>query len=351
MKKPLLLLTVALFFCCAPSQPALFPVEMIVDGAKTEKLELTKTKIKDVRSVGFSVIDSILFCRVFDGSHNFEAYNINTGDLITQFIRRGRGPIESFSVPPLHQILNENSQLKANLTCMNEHKIMKWNISESIKQKRTIIDTVYQFSKEKVNPIYYADYYYQINDKQYITVSCDPDPVYNDMFNFNSKISIVDFKTGEIDRTKTLFDSTVIYDNNMNVSAAGLVKPDNTKMAMIMSSVPQLNIVDIETFEVKGYKLDSKPTQTDKPLVVFTNSTADNEYIYALYIGVEMGPNFMKTDKSSILYVFNWDGQVVKKYDLGEMFYSLWLDKPNNRLYFGENSKGSLYYCSLDDIV
>ena len=84
-----------------------------------------------------------------------------------------------------------------------------------------------------------------------------------------------------------------------------------------MVHLAQLNILDLETGHVSGYRLEGEPDfsvfkSDEKIKSYFTRVQADDNYIYAVYWGKERWERF-ETPHMNIIHVYDWDGNLVQK--------------------------------------
>lgn len=126
-------------------------------------------------------------------------------------------------------------------------------------------------------------------------------------------------------------------------------KPDGTKIVQAMIRLPQLNIVDVQTGEVVGYRLnyglDLSVFKGKKQLRNFYGLVqADDNYIYALYWGkVQWGD-------INTIYVFDWSGNLIDKLKVDHYISSIWLDMVRNRFYIIESKTDDVFYYDLDEL-
>jgi hypothetical protein len=113
------------------------------------------------------------------------------------------------------------------------------------------------------------------------------------------------------------------------------IKPDDqSKLAMGMKSMDQINIMDIATGEIKGYRNKNSPDfnylrdDIDNVEIYYIDLSVDNKYIYALYNGEEFYTG-------NTLNVFDWNGNFIRKIVLDKtvLSTSMGLDPVNKYLY------------------
>ena len=106
-----------------------------------------------------------------------------------------------------------------------------------------------------------------------------------------------------------------------------------------MSYMPVYCLIDINTGEARGFKLEGLNSfSTKEERWHFVDVCADDRYVYALYSG-EILFNPDGTYIPDTLYVFGWNGDVKLKCKLNHRFSELNID--NGYLYL-RNSDGDM---------
>lgn len=114
----------------------------------------------------------------------------------------------------------------------------------------------------------------------------------------------------------------------------------------------QINIIDLETGDVKGFRIKGTPgfsifeKDINKVKTNYSSLEADNNYIYALYR--EVSAHISDTTTTSQLHIFNWNGNLIRKYDLGQIVKLITLDPVNNILYGRNNATEKMYRYDLN---
>jgi hypothetical protein len=120
----------------------------------------------------------------------------------------------------------------------------------------------------------------------------------------------------------------------MALSSMDRIKPDdNSKLAMGMLSIDQINILDVATGEIKGYRNKNSPDfdylkNIDNLKKYYVDICVDDKYIYGLY---SIGNSF----DGNTLNVFDWEGNFIRKIVLDKtvFFLSMGFDPVNKYLY------------------
>lgn len=138
-------------------------------------------------------------------------------------------------------------------------------------------------------------------------------------------------------------------------ASADAFKPDGTKAVQVMGHLQQLNILDFETEQVVGYRMEggeSFSALREKTNIknYYVEVQADDNYIYALYWGKDRW-GMSEIPYINTIHVFDWHGRLVQKvetdYDIDKMF----LDTVRNRLYITRPKADDIFYLNLDEVV
>ncbi|WP_209332922.1 BF3164 family lipoprotein [Lunatimonas salinarum] len=98
---------------------------------------------------------------------------------------------------------------------------------------------------------------------------------------------------------------------------------------------PEQTMPDFEVDYSAGYPM-AKLTDRSRPYY-YTSVVAEEEYIYALYFGKSVDLFFQEGELSREIFVFDYEGNLVKTYTLDHALFSLAVDEENKR-FFGISS-------------
>lgn len=353
----LILGTSFLLFCTCQhiEDSEVFNGEMVIIEDNIEQIQnVSVTEVfLDGTNYGYiSAYDSLLvFMNPKLENYFFNIFNVKTGEELGHFIKKGLGPDELIATAPINLFFKESDELKTILFAPNEEKIWIWNISQSLKHHTTIIDTVYTCQwKEK--GICYNE------------IFCNKDTLL---------MKVPAFPISETDATlpyyqlckvgaDTPFRELSIYKKSIKNSEADILpelfyysndalKPDGTKIAQAMTNLPQINIIDIKTGKVTGYRLkdgdDFSIFQSGEITKShFIRVKADDNYIYAVYWGKEKW-GLTEIPYVNTIYVFSWEGQLVNKIRTDCDIDNIFVDNIQNRLYLTRPKHDEVYYLDL----
>jgi hypothetical protein len=268
----------------------------------------------------------------------YSIFNLNTGKHIGDFCPRGHGPGTVIVVSPLFHFYKENGELKTLLSASDNLKLVIWNISKSIENNKTVWDfTPYDRRRDAI----VHNRYFRLNDKEYlghVQVHCTNDDCTESTVPYYEKKSIyLDTLIKEYRPYKQSVKNT--YSDRLLMSH-DCIKPDGSKVAQFMCYLWQINMIDIETGKVTGYRPKEKfpdfsyLSNFSAPRAIlpgFVRVTSNDKYIFAVYRHERSNED---EAVNYVVYVFDWDCNMIKKIKLKSKFYdSLFVDEVNNMLY------------------
>ena len=335
-------------------------IQTIKDSGKETKKVALKPVFLDGTNFGYiAVYDSLMFFmnpKLPDRFYNI--FNINTGEEIGTFCNKGGGPEEATAVGPISQFFERENELKTLLFAPNEEKLFVWNITQSIARGTTIMDRVIPFAwrDENMGACYNEMY---LQDDNTLLARVDPVPLSDD------EATLLFYQKRTLDTNEALKNYS-IYKQAIKEGEASLIseayfasadafKPDGTKAVQVMGHLQQLNILDFETEQVVGYRMEggeSFSALREKTNIknYYVEVQADDNYIYALYWGKDRW-GMSEIPYINTIHVFDWHGRLVQKvetdYDIDKMF----LDTVRNRLYITRPKADDIFYLNLDEVV
>lgn len=309
----------------------------------TDTLVGEKIVLDSINSGIISLCDSF----VFFYSHNmpdfqYYCFNIKTGKYISNFFPIGRGAGEFLNVTPIVQKYNENDEIKALFTAINEEKAGVFNITQSIKQKKTICDTIFNLRwSDKYTRSFISIFRY---DDSTVLVHKLPEKItLDDNRYLLPQYLMINYHTGNIERIYDLYNEPGVYNpeakdlNEDFYLSYNLIHPDRTKIVMLMTMLPQINILDVETGTLKGITISGSPgfedlKECDDFRQYYSFSDVDDKYIYGLYIDKSY-TDFKATVNTCMINVFDWEGNFVYKLYVGNGLDQIQIDSKNRIMY------------------
>jgi hypothetical protein len=318
-----------------------------IDDTVTSITKLNPQEVVlDGITYGFlSVYDSLmLFYNNKLPDKYYSIFNLRTGKHIGDFCPKGQGPGDARIVSPIYCFYKENNELKTLLSLPYDFKLAVWNISKSMETNKTVWDFIpYDWRTDHIE--FPHSHIARLNDNEFIgnvqTICMNPDE--------DCTISTLPSYEKRTIYSSTLIKKYTIYKQSLKhrysdrlLSSHDCLKPDGTKIVQFMDKMWQINMIDIETGTVTAYR--SKKNFSDfsslsnfsEPFenlpVYFMRATSTDKYIFAVYCnGTKIGN---LKDGDFVVYVFDWDCNLLKKLKLqNEFYHEFFVDEATNLLY------------------
>jgi len=159
-------------------------------------------------------------------------------------------------------------------------KMFIWNITQSVKQGTTVIDTIISYASEKDNKSTpYGSFFFQKDNTLLAKVQSVP------LGNGDATLPFYQQRT--IDTNKLLKNYSIykqsVKDRDSPTTAQTFsssndaCKLDGTKVVQAMLYLPQLNILDVETGQVVGFRM--------KGPLIFLSLKMRKMYIISIILG------------------------------------------------------------------
>lgn len=336
----------------------------VADTVPVKKWEPHIIEVEGVYQGPIFVYDSLLFYYPLNASATnfYDIYNLKNDSLLGKFCNKGGGPDEVIALTTISHFYKEKGDLKALLYAGNEKKLLEWNISESLKQQKTIFDRIVSYHWDVDD--HYAIYnrIFRLNSDTLFTIT-PTTPLTLDLKTVSlplyEKRSI---KTNRKIHSYSVFldtpdgdDTNLLMPENIFASFYG-IKPDLTKVAQSLMYLPQINIIDINSdivngFRVKGsYDFSVFEDKINKVKSNYIDLSVSDDFIYALFLGVNINTPEKRSKTSCMVHVYDWEGNLLHKVDLGYYVDQIVLDDKNDLLYGREYTSEQIYCYNLSDL-
>lgn len=269
--------------------------------------------------------------------------HVETGEEFGVYCPKGRGPLETTGMSPIHDLRYERGMLRAEILDVHRQRLLVWNITESLDKGRTIYDTV---SPMTTKTIY--QWCSKIDNERYFT--CSAAIPFEDIREVVApKYAVVSLMDGRKEREYQLFRDSILAVTSLGkwlmpdfVAMEYDMKPDRSKVVMGMAHYPQINILDLDSGELHGYRYKAlHSVTTARRIWYYASVCCDDEHVYALYNAVDLS-DFQSNTQSSVVHVFDWNGDLTQKLDLNGCFDQIYLD--NGYIYALNRRKGVVRY-------
>ncbi len=337
-------------------------IKQVEDKVKSEsEVILTLLSLNGNNYGHIAVYDSLMFfMNPKLPNHFFNVFNVDTGEEMGTYLNKGQGPDEFIGLSPISQFYIDEYELKTLLFAPNEEKLLVWNISQTVKQRKTMIDTVVPYSWNKeTNGANYKHIYRLDKDNIFASVQSH--------MNIGDKLASLPYYQKRTFYSNQLIDSYSVYRKAIRNDDAEIIpeaffasneslKPDRSKIVQVMLHLHQLNITNIITGETVGYRMKGSPGFTifkrkNKTLKkYYIRTQTDNSYIYATYWGKDQWDRY-DTPFINTIHVFDWQGNLIHRVTTDKPIGEITLDTVRNRLYAISIATDDVYYIELNGIV
>jgi hypothetical protein len=358
-------IALALLTCCQNSRDDSDyfngEIKYIEDSIKSVKKVTLKAVSLNGAYYGYmAVYDSLMiFMNPKLPAYFFHIFNVDTGEEIGSFCRKGGGPDEMISVGSVSRFFKEEGDLKSLLFAPNEGKLLIWNISRSVEQRTTVVDTVISYNpKDKNGNVQYKDILYEGKDMLFAKRTSSPlsereatTPFYEQRTVYSDKL-LRKYTVYKKDTITVPQDAAIIPEAFYSSNDA--LKPDGSKIVLAMGKLPQLNVLDTHTGEVIGYRMKGGPdfslfeTKMDAWKAYYIRTQADDNFIYTSWWGKEpWGRN--ETPSINTILMLDWHGNLINEFITDQPVHEIWLDQVRNRLYTTNMITDEVFYLDLNE--
>lgn len=234
----------------------------------------------------FYVDDNHLLIRFLQDNF-FGIWNIDEARIECKFLRKGRGPGEFLSVSTPHPRYGDNGDIL--LDILSNSSIITVDYTSVLKGNTDyIVNMIDRESLAEEGKLYSS---YLMEDNILSLVNGDQDIC---------SFKLIRLKDGKILKTYPvayLFEGDA---TNMDFSNDDLLKPDRSKLALLMYKFNKILVFDVE----KGSYFCIETNREDD--AVYDYGTCSDRYIYAFY-----GP---KNGRKEI-HMFDWEGNFIRVLD------------------------------------
>ena len=338
-----------LFSCTEKGKESVFNGEItIMDDIKdTMYFHGNKIELDDIHAGYMSVYDSlILFITHQYPEYILSVFSLNSGKLLGRFCRKGPGPEDFRDFYHSEQYVIKDNAIKL-WGYDSRKKIYLLNLTESIINNKTIIDTLLIQNWEQLNTRPWMFSFLLTSDLLLIRNAPDYYSINNENRNFGSYRFYEKTIDNEIKRIN-LFNRLPKGKENTNIDdyyySLDRMRSLNDKIVLGMGYLCQINILDIESGELKGYRIKDTPDFDDLPEAKFyyTDTCVDDTFIFCLYIGKTLKEN--PSLSNNIIHVYDWNGIFIKKIELDYTVNQITFDPVGKYLYGYTNDEEIIQY-------
>ena len=358
-------LLISTFVCCHKNKDSdYFNGDIRYFNDDNKIVKNVKSKSVPLNGLNYGMIaiyDSLLICwNPKLPNHFFNIFNVDTGEEIGAFCKRGRGPQEMVAVSCIFQFFKKENDIMTLLYATNESKLFFWNISKSLEKGVTVWDTIVSLTNKRTDE--YRSYnflFFQPEETLFAYVQSNflreeeaTTPFYEKRKIFTDE-SLRDYPIYKKKSVQNAIKSPISLFYSWDV-----FKPDGSKIVQAMRNLSQINILNIHTGEVVGYRMQNCPnfsyleTNMQSMKVYYNSIQTDDNYMYATYWGREPWDTsiYAQIPFFNIVHVFDWDGKLLYELITDRVFFRIWLDQVRNRLYSYNHDTDEVYYIDLNEL-
>ena len=353
---PLILLLMVLL-ACNNSDERYFNGNIVMQDlpAKMDTLHGEQIELDGIFCGSIIAYDTLLIFK----SPKYEDYamyvfSTNSKKHIASLAPIGKGPDECESIDYYNQYIVDNNEYKL-FVVLNKNNCRWLNVTASLEQGKTVWEPVLDFPSKLSN--YYAQLW--MFDKNTFIEGTSHEIISNDMTDYIPPLLNLRKKSDEsvLQVFKPYKEKLVNRDpigsswSSILLEFFHYLKPDHSKLALGMFCLPQVNIIDLDTWKMTGYRLDmdvdfKRLTKDLTPLHFhYMYGACDDAFIYMPHLG------WLFTEMSVVtttheLHVYNWEGALVKRYYLDHPFYETTIDPVTGKMY-ATNNEDQLFCYTL----
>lgn len=357
--KKIIVLSAALFIfaCTGKKQGGVFNGEVIINN-NPEILSIAgkKMEFNDVYTGYMSVYDSLgIFCLRRNSEFLVSVFNLNSGDMLGQFCPAGRGPDDFWDFYHSEQYVVENNEIK--LWGYDKRKnIYLLNLTRSIEEQHTVIDTliVHDWMRHHVRSWAYCfmldkDRLMISNSSEFFEDS-NPDNLFPSYRMYEKTVDKELKRFNMYNRLPKNQDKPQLAEQYYSVDR---INPAKNKIVESMNFLAQINILDIESGKLKGYRLKGTPDFDDLPLLdynmkfFYNDVCVGEEMIMALYVDADIAES--PTSSSRRIHIFDWDGNFIHELELDVDVNQISFD-PVGKYLYGCTALEEMYRFDLNSL-
>lgn len=320
--------------CTAVSEKhlLLFPVQKVQDCFRAEEMAVDKVFPGSFDLTGFAVLnDKLVVTARYGSDYCLDVVDVTSGEVLYGACRIGRGPGEFLGLSPLFSTTNESVVVYDLGTGILSEVSIDGSMTD-----RVIHQVKLEASSGQSIPIILSSHI--VREKEILAFNSIQAP--SEYVSIATPYyAVYDYETGSEKRTICPFDATPLAHSSEWVTMTAFdlrdcVNSENTSICFVMGKMPVFGFIDIASGKVRGFRLNGEPAfSTSENRLYFTGICARDQFIYALYLGTtegELDPERSKT----FLYKLDWDGHILKKYELDGVYRGCYAT--SNELYLSK---------------
>lgn len=318
-----------------------------IDG---EPMAFAKTTVIDP-PLSFAILDSTVLSYRPMGEANYYIFPLDNPSAAPRLVCiKGRRNGEPMNIFPFKEVFMKEGDWKTYLFNLDRSRVLEWNLSKTLSEGRDVFDGV-TFLKPDYEGEIMPFGYFHVGDEHLLVIDDHLEEVTIggviqsvrraptlDLYDFGSGDQLLTLKLfNDSDITSDIWQYNEVLTPNVCVNSTG------TKAFAAMAYLPDYCIIDFETGNTKGFRINDLPSFDESiKRWYFKSVVASGDYIYALFSGAVIKDLFTTPEGDDILYVFDWSGKIVFKYLLSGQFQDMWYDPSTDSTYLVNRGTGEL---------
>ncbi|MDR1896295.1 MAG: TolB-like 6-bladed beta-propeller domain-containing protein, partial [Prevotellaceae bacterium] len=358
MKRIFFIPVIFLFVCCNQEKKDIFNGEVytLEDTLQRKFLHGTHVILDGVYDGYMSVYDSLVLFESYKyPAHFCNLFSLHSGKHLGDFFRKGQGPDEFLDFSHSEQYFNNNGEIQLLGFDALKGTVYLINLTKSIITNTIQCDTViatdwnrkhtlpcaYMFRTDKDHFVIRSLLEYSFLDKKDYKLGAYY--LYGKSVDSIEKTYILYNRVPDVERVQVI---------DQYLSSMDMIRPDNSKIAMAMKMLAQINILDLRNGKLTGFRIKNTP---DYPEVFrkdytwqlyYADIRASDKYIFALYSNTHWDNSW----KSDEIHVFDWDGNWLHKITLDQKVFQISFD-PVNELLYGLTDMDEVYRYEINKVL
>lgn len=272
---------------------------------------------------------------LFQQDFNLKLIDTNNGKIIRSFVPYGEGPQHAISVGP-SIVRKINDSIYYDLLTTKSYQVL--NYTSIVEGDSTYLMSYFDFNGKK------GHFHQSMMTKSGLLCKVIKD---NDLISYklfdtdnNKPLKMYDIFSAKQRMRKRYYDYSIF-------EHIPYMKPDGTKVALLMSYIDKINILDLDGdnhFSIAAdqtLKSDTKVVYHTKSLErqeCYKGGCTTDSHIYAIHSNL---------DGSSEIYVFDWQGKWLMKYHINNNLIDISVDECESRMFALSNKDDNIYIYHL----
>lgn len=373
MHRMLIIFVLASFICGCTSIDESAYFNGTIKVVSTDSIKMKKMTLQEVSfdhpMYDLYIYDSLIINSGTSKDYNFNIININSDEDMGYFCPRGNAKNEILATTPISHIFKENGEIKTILVDPSKKSLYKWNITKSIDTKFTVFDTIIDFrsTSKYQKPYHYIEY---VNDSTLLTYiqsflthpfQSEPELSLIELRALNNELVYQlynifkkTFKNEEsTKRSSSVNESNQYLSPELFYASRTSVRPDKKFIVQSMLYLGQLNLIHLETNQITGIRIKETPD-----LSIFNDAKKIENFYFCgglwttndrIFVGYS-GQKEKRSGNVRYMYEFDWTGEILNIYDIGQNVDEIIYDRVNDLFYFQKLSEEKLLSFDLNDL-